>query len=69
MICSYCEQGVIYHANFEGDTSGIYLCDDCESVWFEIASLRLDPDSALYVEFKKRRLPEDWVYLTNLYKL
>lgn len=58
MICPYCEQGRVISAKVRRNGKGIYICEECDTVWVETVDLLSGISFEAFM--KEQGCAEDW---------
>ncbi|PSM14353.1 hypothetical protein CV100_07390 [Stenotrophomonas maltophilia] len=60
MICPRCEQGEVLKAHVKGGGTHIFVCDECDAVWFSLASIGVSSFRDLEEYLEEKSVAPSW---------
>lgn len=60
LICPRCEQGEVLKAQVKGCGTQIFVCDECDVVWFSLAAIGVSPFRDLEEYLEENSVAPSW---------
>lgn len=60
MICPRCEQGEVFEAHVKGSGVQIFVCDECDAVWFSLIDVGVSPFRDLEAYLEENCIAPSW---------